>query len=151
MTKLLDRLDGLPKSVTYAICEAEVHPRLENIAEQMQTLYKAYGDPRIGCYRVTFIGDDYVIKVPYNNHGIECNIKESEWDDDKVPLASCELIDGIPGFVSKLLKMEKLTPVPGATHVRSYSPKFEYPSWVNCIDGYQCGYNAAGDLVAFDL
>lgn len=152
--KLLDKLkpDPLKENFVQMARDAErYYPELKGMEKQLQGLHKLYGNPKNGCYRITFIGDDHVIKVPYNHYGIESNEVEAMWDNDKIPLAACELIDSpISSFGVQLLWMEKVTPVPGASMVKEWSEEFKYPDWVKSIDGYQVGFNAAGELVCFD-
>ena len=119
-----------------------------------------------GTTRVAYIDGDKVLKVPINKDGVYANHLEhavanctghSDGRYSKyleIPMAMCFLDN-------QVLVMEKVTPVMelgkvhsplhGCEEKRCIEVHEKYPDWVWKIDHAQVGYNASGELVAYDL
>lgn len=93
--------------------------------------------------------DNTVIKVPINWEGQDASNLEVEFwkiyseepEISEIPVAECQIIR-VPGSDIPLLEMEK---------VRLPDPDEVLPRWTNRVDCAQVGYNAKGELVAYDL
>lgn len=109
-------------------------------ANWQQELREVYGEPATGRHRATFVGQDYVLKVPRNSAGIADNTYEASVEHERLAWAfTLSDADGFP-----LLVMEKVVQAPVG-----WLP--EMPRWTWSIDCGQVGYSKrTGRLVAFD-
>jgi hypothetical protein len=112
----------------------------------LRELSHRYGQPQLGRHRAIFdTQDGYVLKVPIREDGFMANRKEANWQSTRVPLAACALRNiSIGSTEAEILRMEKVEPL-------AFSSYKEVPAWVMRVDGGQVGYNAARELVAYDL
>jgi hypothetical protein len=107
-----------------------------------------------GRHREVFeVNGNYVVKVPCHKDGKYDNLREwkrfrrrqksgKRWNSP-IEFAKCCLVD-VAG--SKILVMERLRDV----NTPNDNAPNSWPDWVDHIDSSQCGFNNAGQLVAFD-
>jgi hypothetical protein len=100
-----------------------------------------------GNYRMTFIGDKYVFKVPKNDKGIWDNMREAKYyqhdrKNDFAPIAPCRIFYFNKEIGLPILVMEKVKP---------HTSGDEYPRWSGQIDSRQIGTTRKGNVVAYDL
>lgn len=103
-------------------------------------------DFETGSTRITFIGSDFVYKLPKNYSGVRANINEAKYyrsEGKKFPVAACRVIYLDENKLLPILMMEKVEPLGYG------SPK---PDWAEYyVDGGQVGINRKGEIVAYDL
>jgi hypothetical protein len=155
--ELLEALDTIEQIMPMALNnDVTAMGRVQNAIQH----FLDSGEEFIGCgtTRICFTyGADRIVKVPYTLIGIKSSLRELQnfenfreafppdeyFDPDYnwFPTAECrELYLDFPH--PEIITMEWVTPVD------FYE---ELPRWVDYVDCGQVGYNAAGDLVAYDL
>lgn len=102
-----------------------------------------------GTTRICFsYGDDQVVKIPINWHGIDDSNNEADTyaifaeTGEGIPTASCNFAKFDNDNIL-LLVMERLRSFPDS--------RKDLPDWTDFVDCCQVGYNSAGELVAYDL
>lgn len=110
-----------------------------------------YGPPKLGTSRATYIGKNFVFKLPITMMGYRDNDNEGsiisigkEGDEFYVPIARSKLL---PRVDIPIVIMEKVTEV---TMDDIASVHGSVPSFFSIVDSGQVGYTRKGRLVAFD-
>lgn len=110
-----------------------------------------FGTTRI-CF--AYPESNSVIKIPFNMIGYEASFSESEAykrfkkaPETSLPIANCRFMDFRDTLGMQLLVMERLVSFPPKSAWRTG----DLPRWTDEIDCGQVGWNAAGELVAYDL
>lgn len=114
--------------------------KLDRLAiELLSKLEKKYGKPSCGRNRAAFISKHCVIKFPLNFDGLTDNQYETRVDHEVNYYAKGKqvLLGDFNCVVQEKLRMPK-------NHDN-------LPSWVNCIDCGQVGYDSKGMLKAYDF
>lgn len=111
------------------------------VIEELAAKYDLIG---YGGTRVVFdTGDGNVIKIAYNDYGVQANGNEVNRPEDHwIPVAKCEFFEDSQGSGLCII-MEKVEVV--TTFL------LDKPYWVDYVDCQQVGYNSKGELVAYDL
>lgn len=116
------------------------------LAYKMISVFDRRGlDFKSGQTRITFIGKDFVYKIPRNYPGIQANLSEAKYyrsEGKKFPVAACRIIYLDDDKLLPILIMERVEPI--------WSP-VQKPEWANRIDGGQVGINRKAEIVAYDL
>lgn len=108
--------------------------------KELRSKYEVIGE---GHNRIVFLkDDDWVIKCPLNEDGLNDNISEARryrqfGDTDLVKYAECKMF-----FLNDIncLEMERVYPI----------SKSERPDWADYVDGGQVGKNKDGKILAYD-
>lgn len=96
-----------------------------------------YGEPSVGRNRAVFISKFCVLKVPINDNGIADN----DWEGSmRSPTTAKGRWLQINGLICCM--QERLT---------IHTGDGELPEWTNSVDCCQVGYDAKGNLKAFDF
>lgn len=112
---------------------------------------KKYGPPKLGTSRATYIGKNFVFKLPITMKGYGDNDNEGsivsigkEGDDFYVPIARSKLL---PRVDIPIVVMEKIIEITRDEIVDRFD---KIPDFFSIVDSGQVGYNRKGRLVAFD-
>lgn len=115
----------------------------ETLVERYMELYEEY---YAGSARITFIGDEWVYKIPLNDAGDIANMKEARHHElnvqypDKVyiPIAPCEMLS------NGALRMKRVEIPENRIEIA------EKHEWTSSVDSLQVGFYK-NELVAYDL
>lgn len=140
--KTMDRVNELNCDAD-TMLEFFLQSHYERLVKEYKERYEEY---YAGSARVTFIGDEYVYKIPLNDAGDIANLREANHhkrnvqspDKVYVPIAPCEMLpDGV-------LRMRRVEIPENRIEIA------EGHEWALSVDSLQVGYYR-GELVAYDL
>ena len=103
-------------------------------------MIKKYGIPKCGRNRATFISKNFVIKIPLNNEGEVNNSVEANFISDNTAKGRLLVLNGFTCVIQ-----EKITTLNDQVDFNLF------PEWVKNIDSCQVGYDANGNIKAYDF